>query len=129
MSTSTPIAANQHKNAVHLEETTYKCRYCNKTFGKICDRDNHEKTVHKAQKCDICFKVVCNLTRHKKNVHFKQKPFECQFCDSIGHLDVANTEQIMKILCTSNESCTNVGFVIRSSDMLVIETSTRRPFI
>ena len=83
MSSSTNSVAEQPKNTVHLEETTYKCRCCDKTFGEICDRDNHEKKVHRAQECDICFKIVShfNLAQHKKTVHFKQKPFKCQFCD------------------------------------------------
>ena len=40
----------EHERTVHFKEKRFKCRFCNKKFGRGPDRNKHEKTACKYNK-------------------------------------------------------------------------------
>ena len=77
---------NYHMEAIHSNETPFKCSQCDEVFTTSSNLQTHMR-VHnrdKPFKCTLCHKAFVqgsNLASHIRGVHDGEKPFKCTLCD------------------------------------------------
>ncbi|XP_069089492.1 zinc finger protein 514-like isoform X1 [Pleurodeles waltl] len=79
------FAAPVVPRAVTHEEKPYKCKDCQKSFGKKSNLIIHQRThtgekPYKCAQCDKGFSHKSNLNQHQ-TTHTGERPFQCTFCE------------------------------------------------
>ena len=78
------VQVQQHENT-HTGNRPYKCKYCDKTFSWMSERNKHEASVHSSNRpftCTECprgFKLKSQLHSHMVT-HTKDSKHTCHYC-------------------------------------------------
>ncbi|XP_055837826.1 zinc finger protein OZF-like [Episyrphus balteatus] len=82
----TPLNLKRHNNVVHDGLRKYPCSYCDKSFGTLTSRNNHERihTGERPHECNICnikFITKGKLKQHIKEQHLNEGVmYPCDQC-------------------------------------------------
>ena len=84
--TSKPKKAVRKKRTQKIPESTFHCKYCDKSFPWLCKLERHTKVHTKVRpfKCKDCGKAYTEestLKIHQNCFHKGLRPYKCDLCD------------------------------------------------
>ena len=74
--------AGENTLKCHINNKSYKCGTCKKSFSQKSKLSQHSCTDEKPFKCNVCSKSFvwkCSLSQHL-NIHNNENPFKCNVC-------------------------------------------------
>jgi hypothetical protein len=103
------VTMNTHINAVHDDQKSWSCTYCNRIFGSVRSLCEHKRLhlINNTFDCEECPEVFCDnnkLQDHVLHVHHEPNKFQCTVCylgfssheEALAHtFDIHDSEAIL----------------------------------